>query len=199
MGFKLNYQLIGGATGRNTLALPWNPQVGLDDQFDLIQDINTTGTPTNSVERIESWEPSDNSVFLYAGGATDGPAPALEKAEGLWVKVSAATSYVVVGSHDPGYTVTLLGSGGGALTGTNYYAPPYHSTATDGLDLIADVNNNGVPPNQVERLEYWRPADNTQLLYAGGATDPPAPPFVAGEALFVKVGASNVAYTASHY
>jgi hypothetical protein len=200
MGFKLNYQLAnaGTASGTNTIALPWNRQVGIDDAKDLIDDINATGTPASSVERVERWIPSNNSVLLYAGASTDPAAFALEKAEGLWVKVSADTDYVIVGSHDPGFTVNFLGSGASA-SGTNFYAPPYHSTAADGKDLLDDINTNGVPPSNAERLEYWIPANNSRLLYAGASTDPAAPPFTPGEAVFVKVGASNTAYNASHY
>jgi hypothetical protein len=200
MGFKLNYQLQGVNTGTNTIALPWNPQVGISDAFDLIGDINSTGTPLNSVERIERWLPATNGVELYSGSVVDPTAFTLEKAVGYWVKVSADTTYVIVGSHDPGFTVSFLGTGGGgAITGTNYYAPPYHSTAADGADLINDINTNGVPPNSVERLEYWLPATNGKLLYSGAVVDPAAPVFKAGEALFVKIGVSDVSYTASHY
>lgn len=200
MGFKLNYQLIrtGTASGTNTIALPWNPQVGIDDAFDLIGDINSTGSPTNSVERIERWLPATNSVTLYSGSLVDPPAFSLVKAEGYWVKVSQNTAYVIVGSDDPGFTVPFLGSGSSA-SGTNFYAPPYHSTAANGKDLIDDINANGVPPNSVERLEYWLVATNSRQLYSGSLVDGPAPPFVPGEALFVKVGVSNVSYNASHY
>jgi hypothetical protein len=200
MGFKLNYQLAnsGTASGTNTIALPWNRQVGIDDAFDLIQDINSTGTPTNGVERIERWLPATNAVLLYSGAPTDPAAFSLVKAEGYWVKVSTDVAYVIVGSHDPGYTVQFLGSSSSA-SGTNFYAPPYHSTAADGLDLINDINSNGVPPNSVERLEYWLPATNSRLLYSGAPTDAAAPGFVPGQAVFAKVGTNNVSYNASHY
>ncbi len=72
-------------------------------------------------------------------------------------------------------------------------------TEWHGKDLIDDINLNGVPPNSVDRLEYWLRTTNSRLLYSGSATDPAAPAFVQGEAVFVKVGVDNVTYRPSHY
>jgi hypothetical protein len=201
MGFKLNYSFLqaGTASGTNTLALPYNRQIGIDNAEQLLNDINTTGTPVGKAVNVQRYVSATDAVVLYSKAPTD-PAPfLLETAIGYFVKVSANTSYIVVGSHNPAYQHTFLGIGP-AATGRNFFATPYHSTRIDAAQLFDEINLTGSPTNQVANLQRYLVATDAVLLYSKAPTDGPAFPIVPGEAYFVKLsGASNVLYTPSHY
>jgi hypothetical protein len=194
MGFKLNYQMDAGLTGTNTIALPFNQMTGLTDAKDLIDDINATGSPTGQVVNIQQWDPTADALTTYAGAPTDPPAFLLNKGEAYFAKVGATTDYVIVGSHDPAKVLTLVAG----LTGTNFFAPPYHKTVVDAKDLIDEINANGNPTGQVVNIQQWDPATDALTTYAGAPTDPPAFLLPVGEGVYVKVGA-GITYTPSHF
>jgi hypothetical protein len=199
MGFKLNLQLksTGTASGTNTIGLPFNRQIGLNNGFQLIQDINNTGVPTNGVVNLAFYSSSTDGTSLYAGGPTDPPAPALEDARGLFVKVNTDVAYVIVGSDNPGLTVQFPGPGSSA-SGTSMYNVPYHTTAGNLYGLIQDINTNSVPTDSVVNLGVFDDGTDGTSLYAGGPTDPPSPPLEIGRSYFVKV-TTDVSYNPSHY
>jgi hypothetical protein len=196
MGFKLNYQFAGPpATGTNTLALPYNQMVGLNNAKNLIDDINSTGAPLNKVVNIQKWNFSNDSLSVYAGGPTDPVAFNLAAGEAYYVKVLTNTNYVIVGSDDPAKIVTFTGP---PATGTNFFSIPYHTTSGNAKNLIDDINTNSSPINKVVNVQKWNKASDSLSVYAGGPTDPVAFTFVPGEGVFVKV-LTTVAYTPSHF
>jgi hypothetical protein len=196
MGFKLNYQLSGPPqTGTNTLALPYNQMVGLVNAKNLIDDINSTGSPTNKVVNVQRWSPATDGLTVYAGAPTDGAAFSLAAAEAYYVKVSANTNYVVVGSDDPAKVVTFVGP---PQTGTNFFSVPYHTTSANAKNLIDDINTNGSPASKVVNVQKWNKLADALIVYAGAPTDGAAFTFVPGEGVFVKVS-QTVNYTPSHF
>jgi hypothetical protein len=198
MGFKLNYTLSGtgsSASGTNTLGLPFFRQTGLDDSLQLIQDIEQGNAAL--VTNVQRFLKASDGFELY-DGTTPGTTPfPLAAAEGYFVKMGAANvNYIVVGSHDPGLTVTLNGTGSSA-SGTNFYSYPYHSTAANAEQLIADIEQGN--PALVTNVQRFLKASDGFELYDG--TTPGTTPFALtpGEAYFIKVGAADVAYVPSHY
>jgi hypothetical protein len=199
MGFKLNrtLALTGTASGRNTLGLPFNRQIGIDDLEQLFNDVKNTGTPTNSIVRLETLNPLNDALINYSLSPGDVNRP-LGEGEGVIAKVSTNMQYIVVGSHDPGHTVTFLG-GGASATGRNFFAVPYHTTRTTLEELFDEINNTGTPTNQVARLETLNTANDAFVNYSKSPGDTNLV-LVPGEALIVKLsGASNVSYVPSHY
>jgi hypothetical protein len=201
MGFKLNYTLLqaGTASGTNTISLPFNRQIGIDNAEQLLNDINTTGTPAGKAVNVQQYLSSTDALLLYAKAPAD-PAPfALAPGIGYFVKVSANTSYIVVGSHNPGYTHTFLGIGP-AATGRNFYAVPYHTTRINAEQLLDEINTTGVPPGNIANIQRYLPATDAVTVYAKAPADPAPFTLTPGEAYFVKTNAgNNVSYNPSHY
>jgi hypothetical protein len=195
MGFKLNYQLHGpGAsslTGLNTIALPFNQQVGLNDAKNLIDDINAV-TPA-SVLNVQKFVNTTNSFQVYNG--TVGTAFALNPGEGYFVQMATDVNYIVVGSHNPGLTVNFSGPGS-SLTGLNFYALPYHTNKTDAKQLIDEINANGTPTNQVLNAQKFVKTTNSFQVYNG--TVGTAFSLNPGEAFFVQM-TTDTSFVPSHY
>jgi hypothetical protein len=198
MGFKLNYTLSGtgsSASGTNTLGLPFFRQTGLDDSLQLIQDIEQGNAAL--VTNVQRFLKASDGYELY-DGTTPGTSPfPLAAAEGYFVKMGATNvNYIVVGSHDPGLTVTLNGTGSSA-SGTNFYSYPYHSTAANAEQLIADIEQGN--PALVTNVQRFLKASDGYELYDGATPGTTPFPLTPGEAYFIKVGAADVPYVPSHY
>jgi len=188
MGFKLNRQLraadggVTSKTGSQTLAIPYNPQVGMTQASHLFSDILAAGAAQN----VQKFLPATDTFQVYSFAAPDF---ALEAGVGYFVKVGAPNfSYIVVGSHDPSATVQLKAAGVGSATGSNLFAPPYHTTAATARELFTEI---GVAQN----LQKFLPATDTFQVYTFASPDFAIEP---GVAYFVKVG-SDLAYQPSHY
>lgn len=193
MGFKLNYPLQGAGAGSldgtNTIALPFNPQSGITTASALKNDITaSTGVAVTNVQKLLK---ANNSFQAYTGarGSVDFP---LVAGEGYRVRMVADANYIVVGSHDPSLSVSLTAAGAGSLDGTNEYAYPYHSTATNASQLRNEIGA-GVVINVQKLLK----ANNSFQAYTGarGSVDFPLVP---GEAYRIRVN-TNVAFTPAHY
>lgn len=208
MGFKLNYTLIGqgqavpeggvSQDGTNELALPDNRQSGLNSAKTLLTDIGA------SAQNVQKLLRATNSVCTYTGvkGTPCTTDFALNAGEGYRVKVGASNvSYVIVGSDNPSLTYTLIGQGqavpegGTSQDGTNSYAFQYHSTSATAKDILTEL---GAGAQNVQKLLR---ATNSVCTYTGVKGTPCTTNFnlTPGEAYRVKVGASNVSYTPSHY
>lgn len=197
MGFKLNYTLnmaTGGvsASGTNTLGLPFFRQTGIDNAKQLIDDINAVGGP-GSVANVQRYNRQTDGLELYNGLA--GTAFNLVEAEGYFVKMNSNVNYIVVGSHDPGFTVNLLAAGGSSASGTNLFAPPYHFTGANAKDLIDDIQLDGGAGSVANVQRYNKVSDGLELYNGLAGT---AFPIVPGQAYLVKVN-STVGYTPSHF
>jgi hypothetical protein len=182
MGFKLVYQVltsVGGNSGTNWICVPFNyPFANAQELFTDIPNANEVGRHVRSDDSIQS--------YIVGKGAINFP---VETGVGYFVKVSADTNWVIVGSHDPSAGVSFLASVGGN-SGTNWFAIPYHTTAGNASELFADI------PNANEVGRHVRSDDSIQSYIVGkGAVNFPLVP---GEGLFVKVSVDTT-WTPSHF
>jgi hypothetical protein len=202
MGFKLNYSLLSAApgvsqTGKNTLALPYFRQTGLNDSNQLILDIGGgVVTPVTNVQRFNKV----NDTFSVYTGRMGTPAPLfpLVSGDGYFVAMNANVNYIVVGAHDPALAYTLNAAQAGvSATGKNFYAPPYNITAANSIQLILDIGGGVVTP--VINVQRFNRVNDTFAVYTGRMGTPaPVFPLTPGEAYFVAMN-STVPYIASHY
>ena len=117
MGFKLNYPLQNtqsgvSKTGRNTIGLPYNRQVGIDTASQLLADVSAGGI---SAIQLEQFNKQFDTNEPYPGPAGDF---GLVASEAYLLRVTTSGDYIIVGSHDPGLGISLLamyGYGGGPL------------------------------------------------------------------------------------
>jgi hypothetical protein len=117
MGFKLNYTLIaagqavpeGGVSqdGTNDISLPDFPQSGMATANDLRLDI---GAPANG--GVSKLLRATNTTQVYTGKGT-GLNFNLVPGDGYRVRVTGTTNvnYIVVGSHNPSLSHTLIAAG----------------------------------------------------------------------------------------
>jgi hypothetical protein len=196
MGFKLNYALDGpgvngSATGTSTLGLPFHQQTNLANALDLINDMNAAGPGT--VNSVSKFVKSTDGLLTYTGSA--GENFSLVPGEAYFVQVAGTINYIVVGSHNPNLDVTFDGPGvNGSATGTTFFALPYHTTLTDALSLIAELNGAG--PGTVNSVSKFVKSTDGLLTYTGSAGENFS--LVPGEGYFVQVAGTIVARP-SHY
>ena len=193
MGFKLNYRLddsgaAGSLSGTQTIALPYNQQTGIDDAKDLIDDVNASGGTVGSVSNYLS---ASDSLQTYTGSA--GTAFALESGKGYVIKMNTGTDYVIVGSHDPGLGLNLLGPADSA-SGTTLYSYPYHSTSADAKALIDELNV--VQAAVAGSISQYLSASDSLQTYTGTAGVAFA--LTPGNAYYIKVN-DTISYTPSHF
>jgi hypothetical protein len=208
MGFKLNYPLLAQAsgvslTGKNTIALPYFRQTGIDNALNLINDISGGAPNVGAVANVQRLNRIDNSISTYTGRMGSPvltPFP-LVAGEGYFVVMLSNVNYIVVGAHDPALAYTLQAqSPGVSLTGKNFYAPPYNITATNALQLINDISGGAPNVGAVANVQRLNRVDNTIATYTGRMGSPVLTPFplVPGEA-YTVVMLTTVPYIASHY
>jgi hypothetical protein len=221
MGFKLNRTLIiagqpvagtgevgpTSSNGTNSLGLPFNRQVGMNFAAQLKTDIGATNC--TSVSKLLR---SNNAAFSYTAvargtGSIDFP---LEEGIGYRVRVTNSVAqniqYIIVGSDDPSYAVSLIVagqpvSGVGEVgptssNGTNEIAYKYHATATTAAQLKNEI---GSACTSVTKLLLSNNGSFSYTAVARGAGSIDFP-LIPGESYQVRVtGPTNVAYIASHY
>lgn len=138
MGFKFVKSYANGqntnANNRNTIALPYfqsqfvNASDLQGDNAEIVQVCEYTGaagapSPTNC------WTPSSfNNFALVPGRAYE-------------VAVANPTTQVIVGAHNPAFSITLA-----AAPTVNVAALPYHTTYVTAADVCNDI---GVTCNQI--------------------------------------------------
>jgi hypothetical protein len=206
MGFKLNYPLnktgtAGSKSGTNTLALPYFRQTGLNDSFQIIQDIEGGGPPFSKVISISKFLENTDALAAYTG-RMGSPAVIfnLVAGEGYRVQMSGDVNYIIVGSHDPSLSVNLDAPGGASKSGTNDFAPPYNITAATSFDLIKDIEAVAAPPfSKVISVSKFLTGTDALQAYTGRMGSPGANfNLVPGESYRVQMSAT-VPYIASHY
>jgi hypothetical protein len=206
MGFKLNYTLVaagqavpeGGVSkdGTNDISLPDFPQSGMVTANDLRLDI---GAPANG--GITKFLRATNATQTYTGkGAVANFNLVPGDAYRVRVTGAANVNYIVVGSHNPSLSHTLIAAGqpvpegGNSKDGTNTYNYPYHSVAATANDLRLEI---GAPANGgVSKL--LRATNTTQTYTGKGAVANFN--LVPGAGYTVRVtGVSNVSFVPNHY
>jgi hypothetical protein len=192
MGFKLNLPLLASSvgvssSGTNYIALPYNQQVGLVNARDLFDDIP-------NVQQINRHVKSNDTFNVYGLTGTDLPPNGwnLAAGEAYIVKMGANANYIVVGSHNPGLNINLVGPGPGS--GTNYYSHPYHGVAANARDLFFEI---GGPAQQINRHVKLNDTFNVYGL-TGTDLPPNGWDLKPGEGYIVKVGA-NHGFVPAHY
>jgi hypothetical protein len=208
MGFKLNYRLTttaaggGAGTGKNTLALPYFRQTGLNNALELMGDIgNTSGTPSIiPVASVSRFLEATDTLATYTGrmGSPTGTPFALTAGEGYNVSMYSNVNYIVVGSHDPSLIISMDGPGAGSASGKNFLATPYNITSTNSLQLMNDIGGVIIIP--VASVSRFITSTDSLATYTGRMGSPTGTPFLLtpGEAYKVSMY-TTVAYTPSHY
>lgn len=198
MGFKLNKTIVGpsvgvSASGTQDIALPFNQQTSLVRASHLRADIISSGATGVSVSRFN---PVTDALQVYAGISVADDFD-LSPAEGYRIKVSGGSSYIIVGSHDPGLVVNLDGPGtNGSASGTQLYAYPYHSTASAASQLRQEILNQSGGGVSVT-ISRFNPVTDALKVYAGiSVADDFA--LTPGESYVIKTSA-DIAYVPSHY
>jgi len=206
MGFKLNYTLIAGGQavpeggvsqdGTNDISLPDFPQSGMVSANDLRLDI---GLPANG--GVSQFLRASNTSQVYTGKGA-GLNFNLVAGDGYRVRVTGAANvnYIVVGSHNPSLSHTLIAAGqavpegGVSQDGTNSYNYPYHSVAATANDLRLEI---GAPANG--GVSKFLRASNTSQVYTGKGAGLNFN-LVPGASYRVRItGATNVSFVPNHY
>jgi len=196
MGFKLNYQLLRQTAGQslngtNTLAIPFNPQVGIVSSKTLMDDIGSA-----SVANVARYIRATGGLETYTGRAgTPNANFTLATGEGYFVVMNTTTNYIVVGSHNPSAGITLnRATAGVSATGTNLFSFPYHHTAGTSKQLMDDIGSTSV----ANVARYIRATGGLET-YTGRAGTPNANfTVVLGEAYYIVMNTTTT-YTPSHY
>jgi hypothetical protein len=185
MGFKLTYGMIStGNYQLNWVGLPyyWGTAATANS---VCADIGANAAEVHHWIRGVGNEKYES--FLCGVGGTDFT---INPGEAYLVKVSAATNWVIVGSHNPSLMVNLTSAGNYQL---NWVSVPYHSTRTNASGLCTDVGANA------SEVHHWiRGAGNEKYesyLCGVGGTDFTLVP---GEGVLIKVTAAT-SWTPSHY
>lgn len=138
MGFKMNKQIVGG---RNLVALPFRSPTANSRQLCEVFGYTsvTPGANLVSLTQFTGAAPLPHQCNL----AVDGPGLLL-KGNGVQIddataaKGVATKTGILVGSHIPGQTFTVVDDGVGNV-GVHLYAYPYHTTNQNARDIC----NNG--------------------------------------------------------
>jgi hypothetical protein len=172
MGFKISIPLTAGGAN-NWVAIPYyNSYANAAAVFNDVTGASQVSRWDNTAGAFQTWTGARGTNWNVTAG------------EAFLVKVSAATNWIVVGSHNPGLALTLAAAGA-----NNWVALPYHTTATNAATIF-----NQVPSaSQVSRwdntaggFQTWTGARGTNFN------------LTAGEGILVKVSA-NSTWTPAHY
>jgi hypothetical protein len=196
MGFKLNLPLkatgAGSNSGTNYIGLPYNQQVGMVTARDLFKDIAAGG----AVQLINKHRKVDDQFEAYDfdGGTLPPNGWKLVPGDAYIVKVGEGQNYIIVGSHNPGLTISFLGTGAGSNSGTNYYTHPYHGVAANARELFQEIGGS------IQLLNQHRKNDDAFEAYDfdGGTLPPNGWNLKPGEGYIVKVG-SDQDIVPAHY
>ncbi len=196
MGFKLNLPLlaadgVNSKSGTSSLALPFNRQSGLNTAKNLMDDIGFA-----NVANVQRFLEASDALQVYTGRkGTPGADFPLQTAEGYLVRMSATVNYIVVGSHDPSFVVDLNAADGvTSRSGTNFYAYPYHSTASTAKQLMDEIGFANVA-----NVQKFLKASDALQVYTGRKGTPGSDfSLAAGEAYFIRMS-GTVAYVPSHF
>jgi len=179
MGFKLTYALtkVGNAQ-MNWVSLPYYWGTGATAST-VCTDIGANATQVShwvkATETYEDWLCGSGTDFTIAPG------------EAIMVKVSTATNWVIVGSHNPSQTVNLQKLGNSQM---NWVSVPYHTTRTNASGICTDVGVNAT------QVSHWvRATEQFEDWLCGSGTDFTITP---GEGVMVKVSTATT-WTPSHY
>lgn len=182
MGFKLTYPLkrTAGTTGTNWVSLPyfWS---GTTSQ-DICNDVGV-GTATE----VGKYNENNDTITAWACGGRGTPF-SLSPGQGVYVKVTSATNWIVVGSHNDSAAVPITRTAG--TTGTNWTSIPYHTTSTNAQGICSQVTG------ATEVGRYNEGTDTITAWACGGRGTPFS--LTPGEGVYIKVTTAT-AWSPTHY
>ena len=180
MGFKISIPLVydGNTLTTNWVSLPYYNSY--TDAASIKADI---GANFGSVTR---WNNTTHAYQTYNGVIGNFT---LVKGEMLAIKVKTATvNWIVVGSHDPGFSLSLVYDGN-TLT-SNWVSVPYHTTATDAAGIKSQIGTN------FGSITRWNNTTHAYQTYNGIVGNFSLTP---GEGYIIKVKTATTQWTPAHY
>lgn len=172
MGFKIDISLTGGGA-YNWVSLPY---------YNSYTDAGSIFSDVPNCTQVSRWDTTTGAFQTWNGSR--GTNFTVDEGEAYLVKVSSASNWIVVGSHDPSFALSL--QAGGAY---NWVSVPYHTTATDAGTLFSQIPNC----SQVSR---WDTASGSFQTWNGSRGTNFG--LTAGEGLLVKVSTAS-SWTPAHY
>ncbi|RMG43654.1 MAG: hypothetical protein D6718_11700 [Acidobacteria bacterium] len=149
-GVAVGAMLVGGLTVASNMGFKFVPNVGAGTAFDLSLPWNNNYTKANELYNdIKSQDPDIDRVSKFNSNASltnwsQGSSPsanfAVNKGEAYIVfakNTGPIDQAVIVGSHDPNFTLDFLAANGG----WNNAAAPYHQTFTKANELFNDLTS----------------------------------------------------------
>ncbi|MFQ5718074.1 MAG: hypothetical protein ACE5IK_00860 [Acidobacteriota bacterium] len=181
MGFKKN-QPLTAANQDQWVAVPFTgPYANADDLLNLV--LGGDGTITRFIPGIPTgfdfWNGSSGNNFAFV------PGEAYQFRPG---STSGGTSAIIVGAHDPNQTIPV----GGFTTGVDYLvSPPYHTTATNADDLLADLPGlatvTRLIPGPTSAFDFWTGSAGYNFAYT------------IGDGVLIRPATSSAGYLPAHF
>ncbi len=199
-GFVLTYSAAGASgspasslSGTNFIGLPYRQKTSLITARDLFNDMSP------AIQILNKHRKSDDQFefYTFGGGSIPPNGWNLLSGEGYIAKVSSGgTNYRIIGTHEPQLTVEFRGADGGvtSLSGSNFFAPPYHGVASTARELFLEIGGT------IQIINQHRKTDDQFEFYSfgGGSLPPNGWNLTPGESYIVKVGA-NQRFQPLHY
>jgi hypothetical protein len=176
------------------------PNIGADNFFNLSIPWNNNYTKANELFadlpgaiRVSKVEAADASLTDWFTGAPPAQNFDVLKSEGYLVRAgsSGVTEAVIVGSHDPNFTVDF--------TAGEFFnaASPYHQTFNKANELFTDLNDQ-LGSSAILRISKYETDASLTDWFTGA---PPAQNFdlALGEAVLVRANDGGSGYVWPHY
>lgn len=168
VGFKIAIPLKAG----------WNNYVSLPFYNSYTNAASILADITGAT-KVSRWDNASNSFQSWTGLGTNF---SVTPGEAYIVTVSANTTWVVVGSHNPSLALSMTAGY------NNYVSVPYHTTATNASTLLSQIPNG-------TKVSRWDNASNSFQSWTGLGTNFTLTP---GEGVIVTVSGS-AGWTPAHY
>ncbi|NJN64383.1 MAG: hypothetical protein HC882_05520 [Acidobacteria bacterium] len=181
MGFKFVPNV--GANSFFNLALPWNQNYA--QAKDLFDDLSGTVT----LSKVNA----DGTLTNWFSGASTSQNYAITKAEAYIVEAgpSGVNTAVIVGSHDPNYTVSF------AAGGFSNAAAPYHQTFTRANQLYNDFGTQ-LGATAISNIAKVN-TDGTRTIWFAGASSSQNFTLDLGMGVVVEANTGGSGYVWPHY
>lgn len=208
MGFTITLPLLGesspaSSSGINLIALPYKPATnivalatptvpGHATAGGLLEYINggeCVGKPAHAVQKVDLATDGYISYDGCSGSDFD-----LIPGEAFYLIMRQPATVRISGVHDPGATIQFLAAGAGSMSGTNYYAPPYHGVSSTAREMFREIGGS-----VMFLLQHLKLDDTYEVYTYGGGTLPPNGWNISpGEGYVVKV-VSTTNFNPRHY
>jgi len=203
MGFKLNKMLkVGGVVGSPQIGKNWT-SLPFNNPYPTIAALcSQTGLPIGSLTGAKMTLLSVNGLFPVAicGEATAGTI-AIPAGKGVQIEeptsASALSSIIIVGSHNPTMSITILKASSGQQ-GKYWFSVPYHTTATTVRDLCiqAGLSTVGITAASITRLNATTGLFSAPVCGTGTAS---TTPLVLGEFVEIRAPGGPNTFIPAHF